>query len=62
VLTEWPEFAQISPAAIAHALGSGVVIDGRNVLDAERIAEAGLRYRGVGRTAVPERDTLPVAS
>jgi UDPglucose 6-dehydrogenase len=61
VLTEWPEFAQISPAAIAHALGAGVVIDGRNVLDAERIAEAGLRYRGVGRAAAPERAALRVA-
>ena len=61
ILTEWPEFAQISPAAIAHALGDGVVIDGRNVLDAERISEAGLRYRGVGRSAVPGYDALKVA-
>ncbi len=61
VLTEWPEFAAISPAAIADALGEGLVIDGRNVLDAERIASAGLRYRGLGRFAEPERDALPVA-
>jgi UDPglucose 6-dehydrogenase len=61
VLTEWPEFAGISPAAIAAALGTGVVIDGRNVLDAERISAAGLRYRGLGRFAEPERDALGVA-
>jgi UDPglucose 6-dehydrogenase len=63
ILTEWPEFAGISPAAIAHALGDGVVIDGRNVLDAERIAAAGLRYRGLGRfaEAAAERDVLRVA-
>ena len=61
VLTEWPEFAGISPAAIANALGNGVVIDGRNVLDAERIASAGLRYRGLGRFAEPERDVYQVA-
>ena len=51
VLTEWPEFARISPRAIAHALGGDTVIDGRNVLDAERIAAAGLHYRGIGRYA-----------
>jgi UDPglucose 6-dehydrogenase len=61
ILTEWPEFAGISPAAIAGALGVGVVIDGRNVLDAERISSAGLRYRGLGRFAEPERDALRLA-
>ena len=63
ILTEWPEFAGISPNAIASALGVGVVIDGRNHLDAERISSAGLRYRGLGRSAEPafDRATLPVA-
>ena len=63
ILTEWPEFTGISPVAIANALGVGVVIDGRNVLDAERISTAGLRYRGLGRYAEPmyDRDALPVA-
>ena len=61
VLTEWPEFARISPAAIAHALGGVIVIDGRNLLDADRIASAGLRYRGIGRYAEAGRESLPVA-
>jgi UDPglucose 6-dehydrogenase len=61
VLTEWPEFTRISPAAIANALGDGVVIDGRNVLDAERISAAGVRYRGIGRLAEPTPDVLRVA-
>lgn len=61
ILTEWPEFAGIPPAAIANALGDGVVIDGRNLLDAERISSAGLRYRGLGRFAEPEHDDLKVA-
>ncbi len=61
VLTEWPEFARISPAAIAHALGGVVVIDGRNHLDADRISTAGLRYRGLGRYAERNREILPVA-
>jgi UDPglucose 6-dehydrogenase len=61
ILTEWPEFARISPAAIAHALGGVIVIDGRNLLDPERISSAGLRYRGLGRFAEAGREMLPVA-
>jgi UDPglucose 6-dehydrogenase len=62
VLTEWPEFAAIAPHALARSLAAGVVIDGRNVLDADRIAAAGLRYRGVGRSAdATDRASLAVA-
>jgi len=49
VLTEWQAFAQINPADYAPHVRLGVIIDGRNVLDAERVQGAGLRYRGVGR-------------
>lgn len=50
VLTEWPEFAAVSPWAIAARLRRRIVVDGRNVLDPQACADAGLRYRGVGRT------------
>jgi UDPglucose 6-dehydrogenase len=53
VLTEWPEFAAIPPETYASTLRYGVVIDGRNVLDADRLMNAGLRYRGVGRGSNP---------
>jgi UDPglucose 6-dehydrogenase len=49
VLTEWPMFAQIDPHDYAPLIRERIVIDGRNVLDAERVVSAGLRYRGVGR-------------
>jgi UDPglucose 6-dehydrogenase len=49
VLTEWPEFYEIPPRAYASLVKRQVVIDGRNVLDAERVAAAGLTYRGIGR-------------
>ena len=51
VLTEWECFRDIAPDAIARALRGSVVIDGRNVLDADRVAANGLRYRGIGRFA-----------
>jgi UDPglucose 6-dehydrogenase len=62
VLTEWPEFARISPATIAHTLSGVIVVDGRNVLDAERLTAAGLRYRGVGRVVDADADAMQVAS
>ncbi len=49
VLTEWPEFHDIPPSTYAANIRDGVVVDGRNVLDADRVLAAGLRYRGVGR-------------
>ncbi|MGB8203214.1 MAG: UDP-glucose/GDP-mannose dehydrogenase family protein [Candidatus Baltobacteraceae bacterium] len=49
VLTEWPEFGAIDPASYAQLITSRVVIDGRNILDRERVSAAGLTYRGVGR-------------
>jgi len=63
VLTEWPQFAEIEPSALAITLRRGVVVDGRNVLDGERLARHGLRYRGVGRSSLPrspERATVLV--
>ena len=49
VLTEWPEFATVNPGAVASALNSASVVDGRNVLDIAAWKSAGFEYRGVGR-------------
>jgi UDPglucose 6-dehydrogenase len=48
VLTEWPEFYEHAPLSYASLISRRVVVDGRNILDAERVAAAGLTYRGVG--------------
>jgi UDPglucose 6-dehydrogenase len=53
VLTEWPEFASVDPSAVAATLRYPIVVDGRNVLDGERYARCGVRYRGVGRVNLP---------
>ena len=49
VLTEWPEFAQVDPTAVASTLRSASVVDGRNVLNIAAWKSAGFEYRGVGR-------------
>ena len=59
VLTEWDEFKTISPWAMAKHLRRGIVVDGRNVLDPQAVAGAGLTYRGVGRRPMSD---LPLAA
>jgi len=62
VLTEWPEFCSVDPAMLAASLRRRIVVDGRNVLDGERLARYGVRYRGVGRAALPEVNQWASAS
>ena len=49
VLTEWPEFSEIDPSAIASRLLHPRVVDGRNILNRDKYMSAGFSYRGVGR-------------
>jgi UDPglucose 6-dehydrogenase len=49
VVTEWSEFRELDPAAVAELVRSTTVIDGRNCLDASAWRDAGWTYRGMGR-------------
>jgi len=49
VLTEWPEFALVSPQDVLARLSQPVVVDGRNILNPLDWKELGFEYRGVGR-------------
>jgi UDPglucose 6-dehydrogenase len=51
LMTEWPEFRQIDLARIARQLNSPVVVDLRNLYEAEDVADRGLNYHGLGRAA-----------
>jgi len=63
ILTEWPHFQNVDIKEIAARVRRGVVIDGRNILDPQSIAAAGMRYQGVGRRALPATEsTLAAAS
>jgi UDPglucose 6-dehydrogenase len=58
VLTEWPQFAAVDPRDVAARVRRGVVVGGRNILNASDYARAELDYQGVGRpphTEVPVR-------
>lgn len=49
VLTEWQEFQEADWDRVKSLLKGNVVLDGRNCLDPDRLATAGLTYLGVGR-------------
>ncbi len=52
VCTEWPEFRRPDFERMQRLLNEPVIFDGRNLYDAERMAEAGFEYRSVGRPFV----------
>jgi UDPglucose 6-dehydrogenase len=50
LVTEWPEFREVDWAGEALGrMAHPLVVDGRNFLDGEALAEAGFSYEGVGR-------------
>jgi UDPglucose 6-dehydrogenase len=49
LVTEWPEFAELDWADVASRMRGDLVIDGRNALRRDTVAQAGLAYEGIGR-------------
>jgi UDPglucose 6-dehydrogenase len=48
-LTEWREFREMDPSALATVVAQRNIVDGRNALDPERWRAAGWTYRALGR-------------
>jgi UDPglucose 6-dehydrogenase len=62
VLTDWQEFAQLDLEQLHSLLRYPIVIDGRNLYDPVRMADAGFTYLSVGRaTVTPVREAAAVA-
>jgi len=54
ILTEWKEFAELDLPRIRGLLKFPIIVDGRNLYEPNRVAEAGLMYYSIGRaTGVP---------
>lgn len=49
LLTEWQEYRDLDPYELARSVSLPRVLDGRNVLDADKWRAAGWIYRGLGR-------------
>lgn len=58
ICTEWEEFRVFDPDLLASRMRGRVIVDGRNLYEPARVADAGFSYSSIGRrTARPE---LPV--
>ena len=47
--TPWPEYAAIDFERLRQVMIGDLLLDGRNLLYAEEVEAAGLRYVGIGR-------------
>lgn len=56
VLTEWDQFAELDPVALASLVRRRAVVDGRHCLDGDRWRDAGWEYHAPGRPG-----SVPVA-
>ncbi|MEV5826663.1 UDP-glucose/GDP-mannose dehydrogenase family protein [Spirillospora sp. NPDC052242] len=50
LLTEWSDFREIEPDALAEVVRHKRIVDGRHALDADRWRAAGWEYRALGRS------------
>ncbi|MBN1607090.1 MAG: UDP-glucose/GDP-mannose dehydrogenase family protein [Polyangiaceae bacterium] len=55
VATEWNQYRNPDMARLRELMRGRLVFDGRNILVPEAVADAGLRYRGMGRPPVGAR-------
>jgi UDPglucose 6-dehydrogenase len=49
IVTEWPELKDLPSAEVRGAMRTPLIVDGRNLLDAEVARAAGFDYEGIGR-------------
>jgi UDPglucose 6-dehydrogenase len=49
IVTEWPELRALASAEVRAAMRTPLIVDGRNLLDAEAARAAGFAYEGIGR-------------
>jgi UDPglucose 6-dehydrogenase len=49
IVTEWPELLELASAEVRAAMRTPLIVDGRNLLDAEAARAAGFAYEGIGR-------------
>jgi hypothetical protein len=58
ILAEWPEFAALDLFPIRAVMNLPIVLDGKNLLDPDKVRAAGLQYHGVGCCPDAGRPTM----
>jgi len=59
VMTEWDVFRQTDLARVRALMRQPVIVDCRNIYEADEVAGLGFAYAGVGRVAVASTDQAP---
>jgi UDPglucose 6-dehydrogenase len=49
IVTDWPEFSTLDFGRVKSLLTTPVIVDGRNLLDANQLRQLGFQYVGIGR-------------
>jgi UDPglucose 6-dehydrogenase len=49
IATEWKQFGNLSPSALAHLMRGQILIDLRNIVNRKELAEAGFTVHSIGR-------------
>ncbi len=49
IVTEWHQFAELSPEDFTKSMANPVVVDMRNLFDSDAMAKDGVTYYGIGR-------------
>jgi UDPglucose 6-dehydrogenase len=47
IVTEWPEYAELPWEKVGESMRSRILLDGRHLLDRERLTRAGFKYIGL---------------
>jgi UDPglucose 6-dehydrogenase len=53
IVTEWDELRSLASPRVREAMANPLIVDGRNLLDAEQVRQAGFAYEGIGRPTSP---------
>ncbi len=53
IVTEWPQLLEFPSEESRQAMRHPLIVDGRNLLDADAVRALGFAYEGVGRTVSP---------
>ncbi len=57
LVTEWSEFRELDMPLLASLMKQPIMVDGRNLLDPEKMSQAGFTYEGIGRSSASVRKT-----
>jgi UDPglucose 6-dehydrogenase len=60
ICTEWSGFRELDLSRVRDAMAQPAIVDGRNLLSADKVSEAGFQYLSVGRRPVDA--DIPVAT